>query len=260
MTESSVGRGRFVDDGVLVTGAGSGIGYGTALMFAAEGARLALVDIDGNAATRTADAITSAGGEACAIEADVSDTASVRRMAERAREVFGGVDVLFNNAGIELYSDFLETSEEAWDRVIDVDLKSVFLCSKAVAPQMIDRGGGAIVNTASVNSFKGDPATVAYCAAKGGVLVFTRALSRALGPHNIRVNCVCPGLTQTALAGRWLEGADDPEELLNWAIGFQAIKRIGTPKDVGAAVLFLASEEASWMTGSALVVDGGGMA
>lgn len=260
MIESSGGQGRFADDVVLVTGAGSGIGYGTAMMFAAEGARLALVDIDGDAATRVADEIAAAGGEACAIEADVSDAASVRRMAEHAHAVFGGVDVLFNNAGIELYGDFLETSEEAWDRVLDVDLKSVFLCSKAVAPQMIARGGGAIVNTASVNSFKGDPTSVAYCAAKGGVLMFTRALSRALGPHNIRVNCVCPGLTQTALAGRWLQGVEDPQGTLDWAIGFQAISRIGMPKDVGAAVLFLASDDASWITGSALTVDGGGTA
>jgi len=251
---------RFAEKVVLVTGAGSGIGYGTAMMFAAEGARLALVDIDADAASRVADEIGAAGGKARAIEADVSDAESVRRMAEQAREAFGGVDILFNNAGIELFCDFLDTSEEAWDRVLGVDLKSVFLCSKAIAPQMIERGGGAIVNTASVNSFKGDPTSVAYCTAKGGVLMFTRAVAKAFAPHNIRVNCVCPGLTQTAMTGRLLKGADDPEALLEWALDFQAIKRIGTPQDIGAGVLFLASDDASWMTGSAMVIDGGGLA
>lgn len=125
---------------------------------------------------------------------------------------------------------------------------------------MIERGGGAIVNTASVNSFKGDPTSVAYCTAKGGVLMFTRAVAKALAPHNIRVNCVCPGLTETAMTGRLLKGADDPEALLEWALDFQAIKRIGTPQDIGAGVLFLASDDASWMTGSAMVIDGGGLA
>jgi NAD(P)-dependent dehydrogenase (short-subunit alcohol dehydrogenase family) len=162
-----------------------------------------------------------------------------------------------NNAVMELFRDFLETTEEEWDRVIAVNLKSVFLCSRGVVPHMVARGSGAIVNTASVNSFKGAARLVAYCASKGGVLLLTRSLAIALAPKGIRVNCVCPSLTNTPMTERWLAGLDNPERVLAVAKNAHPLKRMGEPEDIAAAVSYLASDDASWVTGASLAVDGG---
>jgi NAD(P)-dependent dehydrogenase (short-subunit alcohol dehydrogenase family) len=251
---------RFEGKVAVITGGGSGIGRGCSLRLASEGAQVVIVDRNMESASETAGSITESGGSAIAIEADVTDAAAVERMVEGAVSEFGGIDILFNNAGMELFKDFLETTEEDWDRVLAVNLKSVFLCSRSVVPHMITRGGGAIVNTASVNSFKGAGRLVAYCASKAGVLLVTRSLAIALGPQGIRVNCVCPSLVNTPMTERWLAGVPDRERALTTAKNGHPLKRIGEPSDIAAAVSYLASDDASWVTGASLAVDGGWMA
>ncbi len=244
----------------IVTGAASGIGRATAELLAAEGARVVLADIDrvnGEAAAR---AIRERGGDARFVPCDVTVSADCLAAVSATIEAFGGLDILCNNAGIIRRADVVETTEEEWTRVMAVNLTSVFLMSKHAIPVMAAGGGGAIVNTGSGWGLKGGDRAASYCASKGAVVNLTRAMAIDHGPQGIRVNCVCPGDTDTELLrgeARQL-GIDEASVLASSAD--RPLARLGTPEDTARAILFLVGEAASWVTGTTLVVDGGGLA
>lgn len=249
--------GRLVGKHALITAAGSGIGRASAALFAEHGAAVAVADIDGGKARSTVDAIVAAGGRAVAIEADASRWDSVRRMVDRALGELGRLDILFNNAGIGKRGKVHELDEADWDHVMDVTLKSTFLCSKAVLPHFLAQGHGAIVNTASTYGILTAPSFPSYCTAKAGVIMLTKSMALDYGPQ-VRVNCICPGVTNTAVIQGNIERAADPaaerERLLTLN---RALHRIAEPREIAHTALFLASDDASFVTGSALVADGG---
>lgn len=244
---------RFEDRVVVVTGAGSGIGQATAQAFAREGARVVIAEIDAARGEATAAQIRREGGEAECVEADVSRGASVEALFQRARQRYGPVDVLVNNAGAAWGNDILSVDEETWDRNMDVVLKSVYLCCRAALPQMLERRSGVIVNVSSVNGLLAFSATP-YSAAKAGVISLTQNLALQYGAAGVRVNAVCPGTVRTPIMAPLLER--DPG-FLDRVARLYPLGRIGQPADIAGPVLFLASAEAAWITGQALVVDGG---
>ncbi len=242
--------GRVEGKVALVTGAASGIGEGTALLLAREGAAVAVVDIDVEAGKRTTATIVREGGKAIFIRADVGKTAQVKRMIERTASAFGRLDIIHNNAIWFRNGKATELDEKDWDRTLDVGLKTVFLSAKYGVPVMRETGGGSIVNTASVHSLVSFEEHTAYDAAKAGLLGLTRVLALDFGP-DIRVNSVLPGAVLTPL-WKGISKADRRR-----FADMVPAKRLGTPEDIASAVLFLASEEASFITGTSLVVDGG---
>ncbi len=246
--------GRFAGRGILVTGAGSGIGRAAAQQFAKEGGRVVVVDQDEPEAEATAASIREAGGEALAIAADVSREADCRGMVERTLAAFGRLDVAFNNAGIGA-SGFAVADEEevAWSRVIDVNLKGIFLGMKYEIPAMVRAGGGAIVNTASVAGLVGERGIGAYSASKHGVVGLTRTAALDYIGQGVRINAVCPGATRTRILANWFQ---DPK-VEAFILSRHPIGRIAEPEEIARAVLFLASDDASYIVGQALAVDGG---
>lgn len=240
----------------LVTGGGSGIGRETALLFAREGARIALVDVHAGAAQETAAAIAAEGGEALALCADVTDEQAVRQAVDRTVDHFGGIHILFNCAGVETLGTVCETAEADWDRVMAVNVKGTFLMSKYAIPAMARAGGGSVINVASVAGLVGIPRMAAYCAAKGAIVNLTRNMAVDFARQGVRVNCVAPGTTLTPMGRRLVESDTDPEKqrqrLAKYPLG-----RFGNPSEIAAAVLFLASDESSFVTGSCLTADGG---
>ncbi|GAA4288851.1 SDR family oxidoreductase [Georgenia daeguensis] len=251
---------RLKDKRAIVTGAAGGIGRATALAFAAEGARVAVVDIQGEAAEQVAEEIRRDGGEAVAVAADVSAEADVRRVVETTVGAYGGVDVVFNNAGIIRRTTALDIDVDEWDRVFGVNVRSIYLMAKHVVPVMAEAGGGSIVNTGSGWGLKGGGQALSYCASKGAVVNMTRALAIDHGPQGIRVNSVNPGDVNTGMLrdeARQL-GQDEGSFLAESAD--RPLRRMGEPEEIAAAVVWLASDESSYVTGSALVVDGGGIA
>ena len=252
---------RFEGRVVLVTGGASGIGAAAAVLFAQEGASVVVSDIDGTGAETVAARINAFGGRATAVQGDVSVAADAETIVSTAAARYGPVNVLFSNAGIpSLVPSVLELSEDEWDRVIDVNLKGGFLMARAVVPDMIASGGGAIVFTGSDMSFVGDPLLPAYNASKGGVLMLMRSLALGLIEHGIRVNAVCPGTTETPLLDLELGRAPDPAARAAGNMTAAPIGRMASPEEVAKAALFLASDDASFIVGAALVVDGGGTA
>ena len=244
----------------IVTGAASGIGRGIALRLADVGAAVAIADKNSEGGNETVSLISNSGGEAKFIHCDVTAGQSCREAVRQTIVGHGRIDILCNNAGIIVRKDILATSEEEWDAVFDVSLKSIYLLSREVIPQMIRQGGGTIINTGSGWSLKGGPKSAAYCGAKGGVVNLTRAMAIDHGKHNIRVNCVCPGDIDTAMVkSECSQLGENPEQFLKDAAA-RPLGRVGTPDDVANAVLFLASDMAKWITGAHLVVDGGGLA
>lgn len=242
----------------IVTGAGGGIGRASAVAMAAEGATVAAVDISAEAADETARLIEAGGSRAIAITADVSDAGDCERVVQRVVAELGGLDILFNNAGIIRRADAIATTVEEWDRVMAVNVRSIFLMCKYAVPVMVS--GGSIINTGSGWGLKGGGNALSYCASKGAVVNMTRALAIDHGPAGIRVNSVNPGDTDTGmLRNEAAQLGEDPEAFLADAAD-RPLRRMGRPDEIAAAVVWLASDAASFVTGAALVVDGGGIA
>jgi len=241
----------------LVTGAGAGIGRASALALSSQGATVVVTDIDGAAAGAVARDIAAVGGEAVAVAADVSTAAGASRVAASA-EGSGGLDILHNNAGIQRYGTVVGTTEEEWDEVLRVNLKSVYLVSRACVPLILARRGGAIINTASVQAFTSQAGVAAYTASKHAVLGLTRSMAVDLAP-SIRVNCVCPGAVDTPMLRAALASAADPAATRRILERQHPLGRVARPEEVGAVVAFLAGPGAAFITGAAIPIDGGAL-
>jgi NAD(P)-dependent dehydrogenase (short-subunit alcohol dehydrogenase family) len=244
----------------LITGGAGGIGRATALLFASEGASVGIVDLNEEAGQEIAREISAAGGRAIFEPADVTRAADCQRVVERIVHEFGGIHILFNNAGIIRRASVLEISEEDWDVVMAVNVKSIFLMSREVIPIMARGGGGSIINTASGWGLAGGPRAVAYCASKGAVVLLTKAMAIDHGRQKIRVNCICPGDTDTAMLRSEARQLGEAEDRFLAESANRPLGRVGKPEEIARAVLYLASDAASFVTGTAVVVDGGGLA
>ncbi|MEY9537997.1 NAD(P)-dependent dehydrogenase (short-subunit alcohol dehydrogenase family) [Bradyrhizobium diazoefficiens] len=253
-------RRRFQDRVAIVTGAGSGIGAATAMVFASEGAKVCVVDRVASSAEMITRQIEGAGGTARSVVADVARSEDVRGVVNTAVDAWGRIDILHNNAGITAIGSVETLAEEEWDQVIAVNLKSIFLCSKFAIPIMRGQGGGTIINTASVNGIRPAANRDAYSASKGAVINLTKAMALGLAKDGIRVNCICPGTTDTQLVRGVAERLfSDFETAKRVFIEKEPIGRIAEPAEIAEAVAYLASDVAGFVTGSALVIDGGMM-
>jgi NAD(P)-dependent dehydrogenase (short-subunit alcohol dehydrogenase family) len=250
-------QGELGDSVALVTGAGSGIGRAIAVLFACEAAKVAVADVSEGDGKNTVELIKKEGGDAIFVQGDVSKSASVKRMAEATVEKYAKLNVLVNNAGVESTGSAVDVTEENWDRVIGINLKGTFLCSKYCAPKIIESGGGAIINIASVLGLIGAKGEAAYCASKGGIISLTRAMALDFASQNIRVNCICPGSVLTPTFKRVMTASGDYETSFARNLEKIPLRRVAAPEEIAQAALFLASQKSSYMTGAALVVDGG---
>jgi len=249
---------RLADKVCVVTGAGSGIGQASARLFASEGGRVVVADIDLAAARETAEEIAKSGADAVAEQVDVTDETQTAGLAARVVDRFGRIDVLFNNAGVAGVGDLEETTPELFDRVMRVNVRGVYLMSRAAAPQMIKQRSGSIINMSSGIAEIGLARRVSYAASKGAVLAMTRSMQVDLAPHGVRVNALLPGTILTPFVERYLkESYSDVEEGLATIRKRQLSHELGRPEDVAAAALFLASDESRFMMASGLVIDGG---
>lgn len=248
---------RLRDKIAIITGAASGIGAGTAEVFAEEGARLVLVDRDGEGLARVAASLPAAPDGVVTVTGDVAEGETARGAVALAQEAFGGVDILFNNAGIMPHGDFRDFDEPAWDQVLDVNLRGMYLMCHAVVPVMLARGQGAIVNTSSAMAFFTEPGYEAYTTSKAGIVGLTKALAVSYATQGIRANCICPGWVDTPMNQRLAEELGGIENLTPIILRQQPNGRMITTREVGNAVAFLASDDASAITGVALYVDGG---
>jgi NAD(P)-dependent dehydrogenase (short-subunit alcohol dehydrogenase family) len=244
----------------VVTGAASGIGLGIASRLAEMEAAVAVLDIDYAGAVAVAKQLCADGGRAVAVECDVRSRESCQSATQRAIAEFGTIDILCNNAGVIVRKDAVTLDEAEWDLALDVTLKGVYLLSHEVLPHMIRAKRGSIINTGSGWALKGGAQAASYCAAKGGVLNLTRAMAIDYGKHNIRVNCVCPGDIDTPMLRSECKQLGQQEAEFLREAAQRPLARVGTPEDVANAVLFLASDMSSWVTGAHIVVDGGGLA
>src|SRR5271156_6563365 len=244
----------------LITGGASGIGRATALLFAREGAAIALADLNADAGQRVADEIAHSGGRAFFESVDVTRAADCQRVVERPLREYAKIDILFNNVGIIRRATVLDLSEHDWDRVMAVNVKSIYLLSREAIPHMQKAGGGTIINTASGWGLAGGAKAAVYCASKGAVVLLTKAMAIDHGPQNIRVNCICPGDTDTGMLRDEAEqlGVENSQFLSEAAK--RPLGRAGRPEEIAQAALYLASDASSFVTGTALVVDGGGLA
>jgi 3-oxoacyl-[acyl-carrier protein] reductase len=251
---------RLAGKTAIITGGGSGFGRATAVRFAAEGARIAIADIDEQGAATTAALVEAAGSEAEVVVGDISTGPGAEQVVERTLERFGAVHVLVNNAGISQTdaTDTWNAPPETWDRVIQVNLKSVYLCSRATIPSLLDAGGGAIVNVASISASVCVGGS-AYAATKGAILSYTRHVAVELAPRNVRVNCVSPGYMRTPMSTGERHGLslEEQEARLEGFARRVPMKRVGSVDDIANAILFLASDEAAYISGQEIVVDGG---
>lgn len=240
---------------VIVTGAASGIGLATAQRFARDGARVAVWDINEEGATRAAEGLVAAGGKAIACCADVSNRAQVDAGVERVHAAFGPVQILVNNAGITDFCSFMEMTEERWDRVMTVNLKSMLVCTQAVLPDMVAAKWGRIINISSSSAQTGSARMTAYAASKGGVIAFTKSLAQELAASGITVNNVPPGFVDTPMLRN--EGVAGMGASVDAVAAHSPMKRPGRPENIAAACAFLASDDADYITGHTLSVNGG---
>lgn len=242
----------------IVTGGGFGIGRGASVLFAAEGAKVAVVDWNEATGTETLAQVRERGGEGAFIKADVSRVGDIEEAVARTLKEYGRVDILFNNAGVNCFKSTLQTEEGDWERLADINLKGAFFFAKSVARSMVERGGGGtILFTSSISGVSGEDDQVAYSATKGGIIALVAAMAKDLGRYRIRVNCVLPGPVDTQQFRDWMSSKPDGAKGLEESVDSTIMKRIGTPEDVARAALFLVSDEASWVTGVSLPVDGG---
>ena len=247
---------RFEEKAVLITGAGAGIGRAAALKFAQEGARVICNSVD-ESAKPTAELIAGSGGKAIFAQGDIACEADVRRMVDLTVEAYGTIDVLVNNAGIVFAGTLENTPENAFRKTMDVNVLGTFLMSQYAVSYMKKQGGGVIVNTASVAGLKGHVNRLAYAASKGAVIAMTKSMALELCKENIRVNCVCPGTTLTPSLQDRIDATEDPKATLAEFCNRQPIGRLGKPEEIAEAILFAAWDEAAYMTGASLIIDGG---
>jgi NAD(P)-dependent dehydrogenase (short-subunit alcohol dehydrogenase family) len=248
------------DKVAIITGGASGIGRATAILFAKEGAAIAIADTNIKMGKSTQMEIESLGGRAIFVPCDVTQSSDCHQVVEKTVSTYGGLDILFNNAGIVSRTNLLTITEAEWDRVMAVNVKSVYLMSKYAIPHIKKRGGGVIVNTSSGWGLKGGKNAVSYCASKGAVTNMTRAMAIDHGAQNIRVNAVCPGDTDTPMLRNEAKQLGRSETDFMIEAGERPLGRYAQPIEIAQAVLYLASDEASYVTGTTLVVDGGGLA
>ena len=241
----------------VITGAAAGIGRAAALLFAREGARVAAVDVASEANEVLAGEIAAAGGAVRAIHADVSRAADVQRAVAQTIEKFGRIDILFNNAGIVLHGKIHETVENDWDRAMAINVKSMYLFCHEVVPVFLRQGGGVILNTASATVLRNVADRAAYSASKGAVIALSRSMALDYVKDHIRVNCLCPGTTDTPSFGERLKALGDVEQARKQFVARQPMGRLGTAEEIAQAALYLVSDEAAFVTGAAFPIDGG---
>lgn len=244
----------------LVTGGASGIGRATARLLAREGASIVLADLKAADGLRVVAEITQSGGKALFQHSDVSRSEDCSRLVEAAIAAFGRIDILFNNAGIIRRANIVDLPEEDWDLVMAVNVKSIYLLSREVIPHMQKSGGGTIINAASGWGLSGGAKAAVYCASKGAVVLLTKAMAIDHGPQNIRVNCICPGDTDTSMLRDEAQQLGEDSHRFLAESAKRPLGRLGTAEEIAQAVLYLASDASSFVTGTALVVDGGGLA
>ncbi len=251
----------------IVTGAGQGIGEACALKMAEEGAKVVVSDVNEQTGGAVAKRITDAGGEATFVKADVSNVDDVKNLMSATKEAFGRLDVLHNNAGVHEtnfteQAQSFELPEEVWDKVVGINLKGVWMCSKYAAPLLKEAGGGAIVSAASIGGLVGYPMGAAYGPSKAGVVQLTRVMAIELAPNNTRVNCYAPGNVDTPMVQKYYEsGPPEEQEMIKaQVVGTHLFKRLGRPEEVANLVVFLASDESSMMTGTCVTIDLGTLA
>lgn len=250
---------RLKEKVAIITGAGSGQGKASARIFAEQGAAVVIAEWNAEAGKQVEEELRAAGHEALFIKTDISSEENVQSMVKEIKERYGKIDILFNNAGIGFSSrsrfamaSILETPLQDWNSILGINLNGVFLMSKYIIPIMIEQGSGSVINNSSLNGIIGVTGADAYTASKGGVVALTRVMAADYGKHNIRVNCICPGAINTPMIGEVL---DIPEIAKNYETG--PLGRVGEPEEIAQAALFLASDEASYITGVILPVDGG---
>jgi NAD(P)-dependent dehydrogenase (short-subunit alcohol dehydrogenase family) len=244
----------------IITGGACGIGRAIAHLFAREGASVLIADKNEAAGKVVAGEIAAFGGRSIFESANVTSAADCQRVVERAVREFGGIHLLVNNAGIIRRASIVELSEQDWDRVMAVNVKSIFLMSRQVIPLMAQAGGGSIINMASGWGLTGGPKAAVYCASKGAVVLLTKAMAVDHGPQKIRVNCICPGDTDTDMLHSEAQQLGEPKDRFLADAARRPLGRIAEPDEIAQAALYLAGDAASFVTGTALVVDGGGLA
>ena len=241
----------------IVTGGGSGIGRATAVLLAREGAGVVVADISKDGGEETVKRIRAGGGEATFVGTDVSDPGDVERLVDSTIERYRGLDIVHNSAGVVIPVRVTEITDEIWNRTLDINLKGTMLCCKFAIPKMIERGAGSIVNMASMNGLVASPGQSPYCASKGAVVMLTRQMAIDYAPDKIRANCVCPGEVNTPMIQGFLNSTPDPEATRQRLLARIPWQRMAEPEEIARTVLFLASDDASYITGVALPVDGG---
>ena len=241
----------------IITGAAAGIGRASALLFAQEGASVAAVDLDRVGIKALASEILKAGGRAVAVEGDVSQAADVQRIVRQTRERFGKLDILFNNAGVVPHGKIHETTEAEWDRTMAINVKGIYLLCHEVVPIFLEQRSGVILNTSSATALRSVVDRATYSASKGAVLALTRSMALDYVKNNIRANCLCPGTIDTPSLGQRLAALGDPAKARRQFIARQPMGRLGTAEEVAQAALYLVSDEAGFVTGTAFSIDGG---